>query len=190
MASGFADLLRVGSGFGDAIYKEDENGYGRAAFIAQDIVRATGIFSLLAGGATRVTGGTATEAGACKNGGWLKYHENAGGHTLSRHVGQSDANLINRLNTSPRIAGASAYTDQATAQAVTSQAIRASRPQIKIWLRGAGAGARYRINYTGSTVIGRGIMRGQTAVSNMTNTRVILVANGRGGYYILTSFPQ
>jgi len=46
---GFADQFRVGSGVGCAIYAEDENGYGRAAFVAMDVTRAAGIFTTLAG---------------------------------------------------------------------------------------------------------------------------------------------
>jgi RHS repeat-associated protein len=53
VAFGFTDLLRVGSGLGQAIYDENENGYGRAAFIAQDIVRSSTIFNLLGGAAVR-----------------------------------------------------------------------------------------------------------------------------------------
>ena len=49
VAFGFSDLLRVGSGLGNALYSEDENGYGRAALVATDVVRATTIFSLLGG---------------------------------------------------------------------------------------------------------------------------------------------
>ncbi len=49
LASGGADLLRVGSGTGRALYACDENAYGRAAFVAMDVARASGIFTILAG---------------------------------------------------------------------------------------------------------------------------------------------
>jgi RHS repeat-associated protein len=49
MARGFADMLRVGSGVGHALYDCDDNGYGRAAAVAQDIARAAAIFQTLAG---------------------------------------------------------------------------------------------------------------------------------------------
>lgn len=48
LVSGFPDLFRVGSGLGHALYDCDENGYGRAAYIAMDVGRASGIFGLLA----------------------------------------------------------------------------------------------------------------------------------------------
>jgi RHS repeat-associated protein len=48
VAFGMSDLLRVGNGLGQALFTEDENGYGRAASVLQDVVRATAIFELLA----------------------------------------------------------------------------------------------------------------------------------------------
>lgn len=41
-------MFRVGFGVGCTIYAEDENGYGRAAFVAMDIGRAAGIFAMFA----------------------------------------------------------------------------------------------------------------------------------------------
>lgn len=47
-AAGFGDMFRVGSGIGCAFYAEDENGYGRAAFVAMDVGRAAGLFATIA----------------------------------------------------------------------------------------------------------------------------------------------
>jgi RHS repeat-associated protein len=55
LAFSVSDLLRVGNGLGHAIYADDENGYGRAAFALQDVVRAAALFNLLGGSATRLT---------------------------------------------------------------------------------------------------------------------------------------
>lgn len=49
VARSLVDTLRVGSGTGQAIYACNENGYGRAAFAAMDVVRATALFSMMAG---------------------------------------------------------------------------------------------------------------------------------------------
>jgi hypothetical protein len=56
LAHGAADMFRVGSGTGHAIYDADDNGYGRLAGIAQDIARAAAIFNLLGGPSTRLGG--------------------------------------------------------------------------------------------------------------------------------------
>jgi RHS repeat-associated protein len=73
LAHGVADIFRVGSGTGDAIYADD-NGYGRAANIAMDVSRASAIFSILGGGAVRAgigrgAGGAGAGAEAARGGG-------------------------------------------------------------------------------------------------------------------------
>jgi RHS repeat-associated protein len=54
----FTKLLRVGKGVGDAAYLEDENIYGRAAFVCEDIVRAAAIFNVIGGAAVAAGVGT------------------------------------------------------------------------------------------------------------------------------------
>jgi len=54
VALGFADLFRVGSGLGHALYDCDENIYGRAAYIAMDVARAAALFELLGNPAARL----------------------------------------------------------------------------------------------------------------------------------------
>jgi uncharacterized protein RhaS with RHS repeats len=59
---GGANMFRVGSGLGYAIYAEDENGWGRAAFCAMDVERAAGLFALMAGPFAGRVGGPARAA--------------------------------------------------------------------------------------------------------------------------------
>ena len=61
---GSADMLRCGSGTGQAIYSEGENGYGRAAFGAMDVSRCSALFATLAGPFSGV--GAASTAEACE----------------------------------------------------------------------------------------------------------------------------
>src|SRR5205807_7256538 len=61
-AFGTADLFRVGSGFGHAIYDRDENCYGRAADVLQDVVRASAIFEILGGAGAGVVGNSSIAA--------------------------------------------------------------------------------------------------------------------------------
>ena len=120
--------------------------------------------------------------------GWLQFHEGIG-HTIARHVGKTDAQLINRLANSRRISGASTFTNQTTAEATISSTIKANRATLNTWLR-SGSTRNLRLDYTGENIIGRGIMRGQSTVSNLTNARVILKPTGNGGFNILTAFPK
>ncbi len=68
---GVANLFRVGSGLGHAVYDECDNGYGRAASVLEDVSRAAAIFELLGGPAAGIAGsGTvAAAADAASSGG-------------------------------------------------------------------------------------------------------------------------
>ena len=121
--------------------------------------------------------------------GWIQYHERLGGHTLDRHVGQTDVQLIARLQQSPRIRGASIFFNQAIAESVISQTIQQNRPMIRQWLR-FGSDDLLVLQFTGQDVIGRGILRGQQTVQPMTNARVLLRRSPHGKSYILTAYPE
>ena len=47
-------------------------------------------------------------------GGGLAAHEARGGHLLERHVGKTDEELLQRMQSDPRITGASTFTDRAS----------------------------------------------------------------------------
>ena len=135
------------------------------------------------------TAGSASSA----NSGWLQQWEGRGlgnsrGHTLAEHVGKTDADLIARLAGS-KLKGASTFTNQATAEAVISSAIRQNRGKLAAWLHSAQAGDRLRLPFVGTDVIGRGIRKGQSVVTDQTMARIILQALGDGRYHILTAFP-
>jgi len=127
--------------------------------------------------------------------GWLQHWEGVGrgrsvGHTIKHgHVGATDADLLSRLSSSPRLRSASTFTDQATAESVISQTISSNRNQLNAWVRSASPGDRLRLNYTGSDVIGRGVSRG-ASVGDRTNARIILQMRDNGKYHILTAFPE
>lgn len=59
--------------------------------------------------------GTTSEAVAVRYD--LERDERRGGHTLSRHVGRSDADLRERLSRERQISAASTYTDRVTGSA-------------------------------------------------------------------------
>ena len=139
---------------------------------------------------TEGVGSELDDAGNVNNGGWLQNHEAWGGHTVDRHIGKTDAELITRLRNNRGIRAASTFTDQATAETFISRAINENRAEINAWLRTARRGDRPRsFDYTATEVTGRGIGRGENAVADRTNVRVVLRPAGNGKYHILTSFP-
>lgn len=125
---------------------------------------------------------------------WLQNWEGIGrgtsvGHTLDKHVGQTDAALLARLNSNSRLRNASTFTNRSTAESVIGNTISANRNQLNSWIRSANPGDRIRLNYSGTDVIGRGATRG-AGVGNRTNARVILQMRDNGKYHILTAFPE
>ena len=147
---------------------------------ALDIFASAASFSTPIGVAAPLSGTT-----------WLRFHEGLlKGHTLLKHVGQSDAALLARLARQRWIKGASTYINEAVAAQVISKTIATSRSTVTAWLKKAKAGDRLRLSYSGKEVVGRTALKGKTAVQNSTNARTILQSNGKGGYHVHTSFPE
>ncbi|WP_299575162.1 putative T7SS-secreted protein [uncultured Williamsia sp.] len=121
-------------------------------------------------------------------GGSLEAHENAGGHTIEKHVGKSDDYLRNRLGTSG-VQAASTFSDLATAERAIAKLLGDRSGDIGSWLNGA----RRRLVLTGDVgdIVGRVLERGVPSPSAASAIRVVL---DRGGpenlaYLIRTAFP-
>ncbi|SEN58967.1 RNase A-like domain-containing protein [Lihuaxuella thermophila] len=122
----------------------------------------------------------------------LRDHEAKGGHLISRHVGKSDQELIERLNENPGISAASTFTDLSTAEKVVETTL--SEPEnvekINHWLKHPRGNLVLNYPGDGKTVIGRGIQRGSNRIENYTRAKIILKSDRKGGYYILTGYPE
>ena len=122
----------------------------------------------------------------------LERDERRGGHTLERHVGQSDADLRQRLRREPRISAASTYTDRDTAERVVAGALVQHRARIDQWLARQGPRPNLALDYHGARgePIGRSLTRrgGQAVVC--TDAVVVLRWDGRFGFYVVTSYPE
>lgn len=131
----------------------------------------------------------ANSAGASSRlapGGGLLAHENAGGHLLARHVGQTDAQLAARLAGNPRLPAASSFATRAEAEAAVAGAFDHNAAQVANWV-GGGANGRLVLNapFSGGSVL----QSGASAAAPGTGVRVVLQGNGSGGYNVLTGFP-
>ncbi len=130
-------------------------------------------------------------------GGWLtKYEGVIGGytlgHTLSRHVGKTDADLIARLANNKRLNGVTTFTNQAIAENVIADTLLANRNKIRQWLQNTSETDNLRLKYLGNgSTIGRGIQKRHTVVSSRSRAIVTLAKhpNPKRGYFILTAFP-
>ncbi len=119
-------------------------------------------------------------------GGGLAAHEAAGGHTLAKHVGKSEAFLRNRLATEPERWAVSTFYDRQVAENSISALIRANKPSVERWL----GGQRRQLELSGEAQHGLGIVqrRGMPPTEER-GMRVILrkdKATGRG-FYIHTA---
>jgi hypothetical protein len=114
-----------------------------------------------------------------------------GGHTLQRHVGKSDADLIARLEQEPQISSASTYTDRATAEGVVGAALRADNRAFASWRARSGQRPNFVLRYRADRMIGRTVRRGRS--KSIPCDRAVIVLRWherRDRYYVLTSYPE
>jgi filamentous hemagglutinin len=120
----------------------------------------------------------------------LSQDEAAGGHILHKHVGQTDDQLLERLDRERRITGASTYTDRSAAEHAVGAAIAASRGRIDNWLNRSGGHPNLVLDYDSQTPIGRTINRGESRSHPCAHALVVLKYAGPNDYYVLTSYPE
>lgn len=122
----------------------------------------------------------------------LARDEKRGGHTLSRHVGLTDAQLRERLKKDDRISAASTWTDRATAERVVTAALKRNNRRIAEWTGREGTRANLVIDWPGDgKVIGRSLKRGAKEPVPCTRALVVLRWDVESEiYYVLTSYPE
>ncbi|MEQ4710655.1 RNase A-like domain-containing protein, partial [Providencia huaxiensis] len=120
----------------------------------------------------------------------LIYHENFGGHAISRHVGKTDAQLLARFESEPNVLASSTFTNMKTADWAIGNGIGANQDKISAFM--AGNGTRIILTHETSTDIGRVIRKGQTQ-STGSNKIVIVIDKDPlmpNGYKIQTAYPK
>ncbi|MEQ5434585.1 RNase A-like domain-containing protein, partial [Providencia huaxiensis] len=120
----------------------------------------------------------------------LIYHENFGGHAISRHVGKTDAQLLARFESEPNVLASSTFTNMKTADWAIGNGIGANQDKISAFM--AGNGTRIILTHETSADIGRVIRKGQTQ-STGSNKIVIVIDKDPlmpNGYKIQTAYPK
>jgi predicted small lipoprotein YifL len=120
----------------------------------------------------------------------LERDERLGGHTLERHVGRSDAELRERLEHEPNISAASTWTNRETAERTIAEALHVERGRIESWMRRGRPRTNLALHYDAGQVIGRSLRRGDTHAVECTRAVLVLRADGEGGFYVLTAYPE
>ena len=122
----------------------------------------------------------------------LAAEEAAGGHTLLKHVGQTEAQLRARLASQTRIPAASTFRTLVEAERHVSTAMRANRTAIEAWAKMATVGGRpFTMTYQAGVSVGEGVVRATGQLQQMTKLMVVLrrVQQQNRIYFVLTSYP-
>jgi Bacterial CdiA-CT RNAse A domain len=121
----------------------------------------------------------------------LSLDEARGGHTLKRHVAQTDEELRERLQQEPNISAASTYTDRQTAERVVGTAIQNNRMKIQRWMERGPRRPNLVIDYTEpNDAIGREMHRRSAGSVPCDHAIAVLRADVRSDFYVLTSYPE
>lgn len=120
----------------------------------------------------------------------LRQDEATGGHILRKHVGQTEAQLRERLERESNITGASTYTDRSTAEHAVGAAIAQSQGEIQSWLGRSGRHPNLVLDYDSDVPIGRTMNRGEVHSQVCQHAVVVLKYKGPDDYYVLTSYPE
>lgn len=122
----------------------------------------------------------------------LAAEEAAGGHTILKHVGRTEAQLRARLAAETRIPAASTFRTLAEAERHVSAAMRAHRAGIEAWAKTARVGGRpFTAVYQANVSVGEGVVRATGQFQQMTRLTVVLrrVQQQNRVYFVLTSYP-
>ncbi|MGY4640619.1 RHS repeat-associated protein [Pseudomonas sp. TE24901] len=119
----------------------------------------------------------------------LEIHENAGGHLIEKHVGQTDAQLIERLTLEPNIDAASTFRNIEEAGTLISNTLTTRRQEVVEFL--AGTKAKHIIRESSVHPVGVSVIRGTDA--SIPAYKFLLVLKRKSdmpeGYLLLTGYP-
>jgi len=120
----------------------------------------------------------------------LARDEERGGHTLKKHVGRSDPQLLERLERERSISAASTWVNLDTAEITVAEALRHQRQRIESWMHRGYPRANLALHYDAGRVIGRSLRRGDAVPVDCTDAVIVLRADGPDSFFVLTTYPE
>jgi hypothetical protein len=122
----------------------------------------------------------------------LERDERRGGHTLARHIGRTDEQLLERLRRERQVSAASTYTDQRTAERVVAKTLAQNRARLDRWLDREGSRPNLALDYHGvrGDTIGRSLKRGAQRSVSCADAVVVLRWDRGRNFYVLTTYPE
>lgn len=122
----------------------------------------------------------------------LAAEEAAGGHTILKHVGQTEAQLRARLLAEKRIPAATTFASLREAEHAVADALRANKDAIQEWARTSRVGDKKIVQFDAGRVIGAGVVRATNRMHSMTGVIVVLrkeISQNRV-YFVFTAYPR
>lgn len=117
----------------------------------------------------------------------LTASENAGGHLIERHVGQTVDDLSARLDAGPRPGAVSTFSTSEEAANAVSTALQHNQAVVDAWVaNGATDRLRISVPFDGGEVL----VRGSTETVPGTSVLVVLEGIGNGEWIVLTGYPK
>lgn len=113
----------------------------------------------------------------------LHTSEANGGHLIDRHVGRTFDDLSARLADSPRLENASTFASVDEASSALSAALQQNKSVFDDWVAN---GARGKLELVAPFEGGSVLVRGADNVVPGSSVKMILKADGSGGWYLLT----
>lgn len=122
----------------------------------------------------------------------LSKDEASGGHTLAKHVGKTDAELLARMKKELRIASSSTFTDRALAERIVGETLLRESHLIDKWLARVGSRPNLVLHYRGDPQlpIGRCLNRRDKEPRPAWDAVVILKWHPTKRYFVLTAYPE
>lgn len=123
----------------------------------------------------------------------LDVMEKAGGHTLEKHVSQTNNDLIKRTAKRSAIRNASSFTNKRTAIRAVKENLKNNADEIASWLTtNPSLDQKKSFDFLHPYSVGKGAIKSkQNTPYNLIKSRVVLVPNSTNelGFDILTAFP-
>ncbi|MGO9087345.1 MAG: RNase A-like domain-containing protein [Candidatus Sulfotelmatobacter sp.] len=122
----------------------------------------------------------------------LSQDEAAGGHTLRKHVGRTDAELRERLEREREISAASTWNDRTSAESAVGAAIAEQSGKISRWLARQSGHPNLVLDYDrdSSHPFGSTLRRGEDRVQPCSHALIVLKWDGPNSYHVLTAYPE
>ena len=112
------------------------------------------------------------------------------GHTLEKHVGRSDEELRERLDRERNISAASTWTDRVAAEETIGEALQKDHDRVTQWEERGERRPNLALHFNAGRTIGRSMHHGDTTSVPCTAAVIVLKADGRDGFFVLTAYPE